>query len=40
MYAAQGRIEVLTLAGDGFAVSPVVGPTISNAVSYIDSSAN
>jgi hypothetical protein len=26
VYAAQGRIEVLTLDGDGFAVSLVVGP--------------
>ena len=34
--AAQGRIEVLTLDGDGFAVSLVVGPTIPIAVSYID----
>jgi hypothetical protein len=37
VYAAQGgRIEVLTLDGDGFAVSLVVGPTIPIAVSYID----
>ena len=36
VYAAQGRIEVLTLDGDGFAVSLVVGPTIQIAVSYID----
>ena len=34
VYAAQGRIEVLTLDGDGFALSLVVGPTISIAVSY------
>jgi hypothetical protein len=36
VYAVQGRIEVLTLDGDGFAVSLVVGPTIPIAVSYID----
>jgi len=36
VYAAQGRIEVLTLDGDGFALSLVVGPTIPIAVSYID----
>jgi len=36
VYAAQGRIEVLTRDGDGFAVSLVVGPTIPIAVSYID----
>ena len=36
VYAAQGRIEVLTLDGDGFAVSLVVGSTIPIAVSYID----
>lgn len=36
VYAAQGRIEVLTLDGDGFAVSLVAGPTIPIAVSYID----
>ena len=40
VYAAEGRIEVLTLDGDGFALSLIVGPTIPIAVSYIDDSAH